>query len=290
MSGSFQPTVIEGHGLQETESVSAMSALDSLMVERGRGLAAIEQESELGRGAMGAVLRAQDSILHRPVAMKVMRDRIGESLTHRLRFLEEAQITGQLEHPNIVPVHELGKDSDGDLYFTMKLVQGQSLGQILKAKRENDQVGLSLSELLTVLLKVCDGMAFAHSKNVIHRDLKPDNVMVGDYGEVLVMDWGPARIVEASAFSFLSKKSGAAPAGTIDLGNRTGASPDTATVELSPPGSGGNRVQSVRSDADRGATIAGTVIGTPLYRPPETCRPWISGRTSTLWAASFTRY
>ena len=118
------------------ENSSDMSLLDRFMEVRGLGLVTVERQGELARGGMGAVIRGLDRILHRPVAVKVMQERIAASDQHRLRFIEEAQVTGQLEHPNIVPVHELGKDTEGNLYFTMKLVQGRSLGQILKAMRE----------------------------------------------------------------------------------------------------------------------------------------------------------
>jgi serine/threonine protein kinase len=173
-----------------------------------------EKQRELARGGMGAVLIGHDKAIEREVAVKVMKPQIAESEEHRIRFLEEAQVTGQLEHPNIVPIHDLGKDAEDNLYFTMKLVKGNSLGEILKSQRSGglqaadsssdseDNVGLetnatmSLSELLSIFLKVCDGMAFAHSKGVIHRDLKPDNIMVGDFGEVLVMDRGLAKVLE----------------------------------------------------------------------------------------------
>ena len=116
--------------------------------------------------------------------------RAGElSGEQRARFLEEAQVTGQLDHPGIVPVHELGLDSEGRVYFTMKLVKGEDLRSIF-AQVETGEHGWNLTRALGVLLKVCDAMAYGHSKGVIHRDLKPANVMVGKFGEVYVMDWG----------------------------------------------------------------------------------------------------
>ncbi|MHC5039944.1 MAG: serine/threonine-protein kinase, partial [Planctomycetota bacterium] len=148
---------------------------------------------EIARGGMGAIVKLVDNDIRRPVAMKVI---LGEGVKERVeRFVEEAQVTGQLEHPNIVPVHELGLDPDGKVYFTMKLVKGESLDAIIDALADKDPEvvrNYPLSHLLQIFLKVCDAIAFAHSKGVIHRDLKPENVMVGRFGEVLVMDWGLA--------------------------------------------------------------------------------------------------
>jgi serine/threonine protein kinase/Leucine-rich repeat (LRR) protein/tetratricopeptide (TPR) repeat protein len=186
---------------------------------------------ELARGGMGVVMLCTDKTIGRPVAMKVMRPEVGVSGNQRIRFLQEAQVTGQLEHPNIVPLHELGRNTEGDIYFTMKLVRGRSLGEILKdlkqvsgvppaagqvsgEDRQPSSSGLkpersplttptgkahhsppTLTDLLTIFLKVCDGVAFAHSRGVIHRDLKPDNIMVGDFGEVVISDWGLAKVL-----------------------------------------------------------------------------------------------
>jgi serine/threonine protein kinase len=146
---------------------------------------------EIARGGMGAVVEIVDNGILRPVAMKVI---LGDEDPSRLeRFVEEAQITGQLEHPNIVPVHELGVNGEGRAYFTMILVRGETLEEVLDAIAEGDRERIGrfpLPSLLEVFLKVCDAVAFAHSRGVIHRDLKPENVMVGRFGEVLVMDWG----------------------------------------------------------------------------------------------------
>ena len=108
------------------------------------------------------------------------------------RFLEEAQVTGQLDHPGIVPVHELGVDADGRVYFTMKLVKGEDLSHVFAHIRYGRE-GWSKTRALGVIQRMCEAMAYAHDKGVIHRDLKPANVMVGRFGEVFVMDWGLAR-------------------------------------------------------------------------------------------------
>jgi eukaryotic-like serine/threonine-protein kinase len=142
---------------------------------------------------MAKVRRVYDRNLLRTVAMKLLDPTIAAMEGERERFLEEAQITGQLEHPNIPAVHELGADEEGTHYFTMKYVRGQNLEQILRA-------GFSvrserhLFSALTTFVKVCEAVGFAHSRGVVHCDLKPANIMVGKHGQVYVMDWGIARL------------------------------------------------------------------------------------------------
>ena len=150
---------------------------------------------EIARGGMGAVHRAVDRDIRREVAVKYLLDQSDPA--RKLRFIEEAQITGQLEHPNIVPVHELAIDARQRLFFSMKMVRGKSLAELLDEllKDPGAAGSASLSQLLTVFVSVCNAVAFAHDKGVIHRDLKPANIMVGEYGEVYVMDWGLARVL-----------------------------------------------------------------------------------------------
>jgi len=148
---------------------------------------------EVGRGAMAKVRRVYDRNLLRTVAMKLLDPKIAAMPGERDRFLEEAQITGQLEHPNIPAVHELGSDEEGTHYFTMKLVRGQTLEQILRAGF-NLRSERHLFSALSTFVKVCDAVNFAHSRGVVHCDLKPANIMVGKHGEVYVMDWGIARL------------------------------------------------------------------------------------------------
>ena len=186
---------------------------------------------------MGAVHSVRDLSIHRRVAMKVMLhagDAAGTA-----RFLEEAQITGQLEHPNIVPVHELGFDAEGCPFYTMKLVRGTTLSAVLGALASGvagTAAKYPLPVLLTIFQKVCDALAFAHSRQVIHRDLKPENIMLGDFGEVLVMDWGIAKL----------------------LGRADGSRAVDADT-----------VRSARSDDASARTLDGSVMGTPYYMPPE---------------------
>ena len=155
---------------------------------------------EIARGGMGAVLDARDQKLGRSVAMKVMLRR-NASAEEQQRFLQEARVLGQLAHPNIVPVHDVGTDEQGRLFYTMKLVLGGTLHDVLGKLKAGDKDTLAkypLTTLLTIFQKVCDAVAFAHSRGIIHRDLKPQNLMVGEFGEVLVMDWGLAKILPGS--------------------------------------------------------------------------------------------
>ncbi len=151
---------------------------------------------KLAQGGMGAIYRVYDRDFKRGNVLKVILPKIMASRQMFLSFIEEARITGQLEHPNIIPVHDLGVMDNEMLYFSMKEIQGESLDKILKRIRadEADIVEkYSIYNLLVLFRKVCDALAYAHSREIIHRDLKPENIMVGNYGEVLVVDWGLAR-------------------------------------------------------------------------------------------------
>mgnify|MGYP000923026434 CR=1 FL=1 len=157
---------------------------------------------ELGRGGMGIVYRVHDTELYRDLAMKVVIPKSGKDEAEKIKsvqgFLEEAQITAQLEHPNIVPVHDIGLHENGDFYFTMKKVDGENLRRILIGLLKEEPEYLrtyTLPALLGIFRKVCDAIAFAHSRGIVNRDIKPDNVMIGQYGEVLVMDWGLAKYI-----------------------------------------------------------------------------------------------
>ena len=151
----------------------------------------------LARGGMGEVWLAKDMRLNREVAIKLVRaERAKESRVVNA-VIQEARLTARLEHPNIVPVHDLGVTEDGRFFYTMKRVHGQSLSHILRAKAKgNARVSeeYSLPKLLSIARQVCLAVAYVHSEGVLHRDLKPSNVMIGDYGEVILIDWGLARL------------------------------------------------------------------------------------------------
>jgi eukaryotic-like serine/threonine-protein kinase len=154
---------------------------------------------ELARGGMGHVHPATDRNLLRQVALKRLDKEFASNAFYRDGFIAEAQITGQLEHPNIVPVHELAIDPNGIPYFTMKLVQGRSFDSWLHERKPGTIERLEGG--IEILLKICDAVAYAHHRGVVHRDLKPANIMVGDFGQAYLMDWGLAKLVRSTPAS-----------------------------------------------------------------------------------------
>jgi serine/threonine-protein kinase len=146
----------------------------------------------LGQGGMGVVDEARDRDLLRDVAVKSLRPDLRGQPALLEQFLWEARVTAHLDHPNIVPVHDLGLTPDGDLFFTMKLVRGASLESAIARAAGGDETGFGAHRRLRLFLQLCQAVSFAHSRGVLHRDLKPANVMLGAYGEVLVTDWGLA--------------------------------------------------------------------------------------------------
>ncbi|MBI2897471.1 MAG: protein kinase [Deltaproteobacteria bacterium] len=152
--------------------------------------------SLLGKGGMGEVRLCRDVRIGREVAMKVAKAQEGPGSTARSRFLAEARVQAQLEHPSIVPVYDIGTTPDGDVYFTMKRVRGMTLGEIVEGLASGDPEVIAAHnrrKLLTAFGRVCLAVDYAHSRGVLHRDLKPHNVMLGDFGEVYVLDWGLAK-------------------------------------------------------------------------------------------------
>lgn len=174
------PVAIDGSGLQKEVSLRH--------IDRG----------EIARGGMGSIRKVFDTNLQRTVAMKVLFPEHRSDAKIMARFAEEAQILGQLEHPNIVPVHDFGEDGEGTRYFTMYYVRGKTLTEILQSDTVADGSREAYFKLLNIFLRVCDAVAFAHSRGVVHRDLKPDNIMVGAFGEVYLMDWGIAKLLGRS--------------------------------------------------------------------------------------------
>lgn len=195
----------------------------------------------LGKGGMGEVLQVHDSVLERRVAMKVLRTAISGVPSARQRFYREARTIGQLQHPGVVPIYDHGHLADGRPFYTMpQLVGGTLHDQIKTAHRQASLTHQDLRHLMDTFVAVCNTMGFAHSKQIIHRDLKPANIMVGDFGEVLVVDWGLAKLM-----------------GQADL--------ETDAHELTL-----GQTQQMSEDALR--TRAGEVTGTPAYMSPEQAR------------------
>jgi eukaryotic-like serine/threonine-protein kinase len=221
-------------------------------------LAGLVQLEEIGRGGMGTVHRARDTDLLRDVAMKMLDPAIAEVPKYMESFIAEAQITGQLGHPNIVPVHKLGIDASGRVYFTMKLVNGVSLHEWLEHPARGPGSYERLADGLEIFMKVCDAMSFAHSRGVVHRDLKPANVMVGDFGEVYVMDWGLARL--AGPGIEISEAPGSRPAERAVVGTPAYMSPEQAS----------GRVE----DCDHRSDVFG--LGAILYQMVTGCPPYPS--------------
>ncbi|MDP6539983.1 MAG: protein kinase [Planctomycetota bacterium] len=222
----------------------------------GAGRGRYTRRGEIARGGMGAIVEVWDEELRRTLAMKIVLGRRsgreggeeGQVDERRLaRFLEEAQITGQLDHPGIVPVHDLGIDEDGRVFFTMQLVDGRDLREIIALAREGRE-GWTSRRLVDVLVRVCEAMAYAHSKGVLHRDLKPGNIMVGRFGEAFVMDWGLAKVVGHDARSVSADSEAASAPGSVVMTDRAEGD-DASTSSL--------------------RTLDGDIVGTPAYMAPE---------------------
>jgi len=150
-----------------------------------------ESRGTVAKGGMGAIIDVFDHHMQRQVAMKVLHDDLLSRQGELETFIREAQITGQLDHPNIVPVHDMGRE-EGPPWFAMKLVQGESLADWFRRLGAGPMPGREIETFIKAMVKVCDAVAFAHSRNVLHLDLKPHNIMVGSHGQVYVMDWGIA--------------------------------------------------------------------------------------------------
>lgn len=222
-----------------------------------------EPRELLGRGGMGQVNRALDRQLNRLLAMKVLRADLGRDRDYVLRFMEEAQVTAQLQHPGVVPIHELGRLPDGRPFFTMPEVVGRTLTEIVKVvrTRPDELPEWNQRRLLDAMLKACETVAFAHSRRVLHRDLKPDNIMVGSFGEVLVMDWGLAKVM-----------------GSIEHGSH----------DARPTGDGNTTMVSLLSEPHE--SRAGVVIGTPAFMSPEQARGEELGPPADVYALGATLF
>ena len=212
----------------------------------------------LGRGSQGIVFEVEDRDCRRRIALKSLHSTVRNE-DDVSRFIHEAQITAQLEHPGIVPVHDLETLPDGTVFYTMKRIEGRSLAEILEARTAKAEGVPSDNELYQIFLRICDTIAFAHDRGVVHRDLKPRNLMLGAYGEVLVLDWGLAKIL--------------------------GAGPDGHERAM---------VESVRStsdsDFDIHQTLTGCAVGTPAFMSPEQARGEPADERSDIYALGVILY
>jgi serine/threonine-protein kinase len=208
-----------------------------------------EDVGRIGKGGMGDVRRVRDHAMGRVLAMKVLPWEALDAPRARERFLGEARVTAALQHPGIVPIHDCGEFPDGRPWFTMKEIRGATLGAVIAELHAGG--AWSLRRVVEVFARACEAMAYAHSRGVVHRDLKPANVMVGEFGEVLVLDWGIARRAD-------------------DVPARSSGEPD--------------------EDPLLGLTQTGTVIGTVVYMPPEQALGERVGRASDVYALGAVLY
>jgi serine/threonine protein kinase len=219
-----------------------------------------ELTHRLGEGGVGEVIMARDNDIDRDVAVKRLRAELQSSNASVLRFAEEVRTVGRLEHPNIVPIHDVGVHPNGEYYFVMKYVQGETLENIIEKLAAGDAAyheKYGFERRVEIMMGILEAIAYAHSKKIIHRDIKPANVMVGPYGEVVMMDWGLAREIR-------------------------GPEPVPTTTTDVPEASGSNKRLF--------ETQVGAMLGTPAYMSPEQARGQALDERSDVYSLSMMFY
>ena len=224
------PGAEEGVAREAEAILESSSEFSRIEPERKR----FKDRGEVGRGGMGVVKRVFDQDLLRNAALKVLEPGADAYASRVRRFLGEARITGQLQHPHVVPVHDVGI-KDGGLAFSMKLVEGRTLEAVVAERPDERLEPDRLAATLRAFVKVCEAVEYAHSKGVVHRDIKPENIMVGEFGQVYLMDWGVAMLLDEPRAELVQQ-------------------PQVLVSNV--PG-------------DSITEVDGAVIGTPNYMPPE---------------------
>jgi eukaryotic-like serine/threonine-protein kinase len=254
---------------QDFSDVIASEGLEHPMQgrpEAGQGIGSkYEDLGVLGTGGMGIVRRVRDLELRRSMAMKIARPSVMDSSSTFRRFVREARTTAQLQHPGILPVHEFGRLKDGRVFFTMQEVRGQTLGDVIRQhhRKRSRFDPSSLRRIIEMFRKACEAVSYAHSRGVIHRDLKPANIMVGEHGEVLVLDWGLAKLIGEKEESLGHKEERSLSAFVTREGSIAG------TPAFMSPEQASGKVDQINSRSDvyaLGAILYNILAGHSPYR------------------------